>query len=309
MLIAAGVGRLAVRLGEYPAALVPLGAGVLPLSVLKLAVCDDQLEELVGKGDAAAASAGLDLHFDQAAMAALRAPASVAGAIRRTRRGTCPLVPFAVLGAWFRLVVAGATRVRAGATVLPGLPLQSLHDLQGLAGLVQSRPFQPECLALAEPQCQRDDEPHSVALVQCQGQDAVDLVGLKGIDFSVFDAWRFGQSHGIASDMTTFEGLAERGARGAVHLMRRTGLEASGLHPGIQLFEVLGLDAVDPVGAEAGYQVLVHRSAVAEIGLVAYRWPGDVLKPVDEPPLHGPRPARLNDNTIVTLPFEPTDFR
>src|SRR5262249_24040436 len=64
---------------------------------------DDQLEELVGKGDAAAASPGLDLYFDHAAIMAVGAPAGMAGALRRTWGGTCPLVPLAVLRAWFVL--------------------------------------------------------------------------------------------------------------------------------------------------------------------------------------------------------------
>jgi len=145
--------------------------------------------------------------------------------------------------------------------MLPGLPLQAFHDFQGLAGLVQPGPFQSECLTSAESQRQRDDEPRSVAFAQGKGQDVVDFLDLEGIDFNVFDTGRFRQRHGIASDVAALECFAERCACGPVHLMRGAGLEASGLHSGIQLFEVLGLDAVDPVGAEAGYQVLVYCSA------------------------------------------------
>jgi hypothetical protein len=63
---------------------------MLLLPVLKFPVFDDQLEELVGKGDTAAASPGLDLDLDQTAATTVRTPASVAGATRRTRWGTCP---------------------------------------------------------------------------------------------------------------------------------------------------------------------------------------------------------------------------
>ncbi len=52
------------------------------------------------------------------------------------------------------------------ASALPGLPLEAIHDLQGFAGLVQVRPFRPECLALPQPERNGDDEPHSVALAQ-----------------------------------------------------------------------------------------------------------------------------------------------
>jgi hypothetical protein len=65
---AAWVYRLAVRLGEHPASLVPIDPSVLPLVGLELAVFDDQLEKLIGKGKTAAARAGFDLDFDQAAV-------------------------------------------------------------------------------------------------------------------------------------------------------------------------------------------------------------------------------------------------
>src|SRR6266480_8007954 len=61
VLITAWVYRLAVRLGEHPAALVPLGPSVLSLTGLKFTVFDDQGEELVGKGKAAAGRPGFDL--------------------------------------------------------------------------------------------------------------------------------------------------------------------------------------------------------------------------------------------------------
>jgi len=70
---------------------VPLSSGVLSFPVLKFTVFDDQLEELVGEGDAAAACPGLDLDFDQASAVTIRAPASVAGAIRWTWWWTGPL--------------------------------------------------------------------------------------------------------------------------------------------------------------------------------------------------------------------------
>jgi hypothetical protein len=170
--------------------------------------------------------------------------------------------------------------MRVGAAMLPGLSLQTLHDLQGFAGLMQPRPLQPECLTLAEPKRQSDYEPHSIALVQRQGQDAVNLIGFEWIDFGVFHTWRLGQGNRVTGDVTALGRLAERSARGAVDLVRRTGLETSGLHPGIQLLEVLRLNTVDPMGAEAGYQVLVYSGAVAQVRLVTHRRLGDVLKPV-----------------------------
>ena len=110
---------------------------MLPLCILPSAMLDDQGEQLVRHSDATAASGGLHLDLNQAATMALRAPAGMAGAVRRAGRWAFPLVPLAVLRARLDLVIAGAASVRVGAAVLPGLPLQALHDLQGLARLVQ----------------------------------------------------------------------------------------------------------------------------------------------------------------------------
>jgi hypothetical protein len=43
---------------------MPFGASMLALAVLDRAVFSDQREQLVGKGNAATARAGLDLDFD-----------------------------------------------------------------------------------------------------------------------------------------------------------------------------------------------------------------------------------------------------
>jgi hypothetical protein len=75
------------------------------------------------------------------------------------------------------------------------------------------------CFALAEPERKRDDEPDSVALAQCQGQDALDLLGRERMDFLVLDAWRLGQGDRIPGDVAAFECLAECGASGAVYLV------------------------------------------------------------------------------------------
>jgi len=191
-------------------------------------VLGDQREQLAGQGDPAAAGRRLDIHLDEAAAVAIGAPAGVAGAVRRAGRRAFPLVPLAVPRAWPGLVVPGAARMRIGAAVLPGLPLQALHDLQGLAGLVQPGPFEPERFALPQSERESDDEPDPGALAQRQGQDALDLLGLERVDFVFFDAWRLGQGDGVAGDVAALECLAEGGARGAVYLVRGDGLEPAG---------------------------------------------------------------------------------
>jgi hypothetical protein len=57
--VAARINRLARRLGEHPAALMPFSASVLALLVLPLAMLGDQDEQLVGQGDSPAAAADL----------------------------------------------------------------------------------------------------------------------------------------------------------------------------------------------------------------------------------------------------------
>ena len=252
VLVAAGIDGLAGRLGEDPAAFMPFGPSVLPFLILALAVLDDQVEQLVGQGDATTTGRGLHFHLDQAATMALRTPAGMAGAVGRTGRWACALVSLAVLRALPGLVIASAAGMRIGATVLPGLPLQAFHDLQCFAWLVQPRPFQPECLSLTQPKRQGDDEPHSVALAERQCQDALDLLGLEGINLCVFDPQGLGEGDGIPGNVAAFERLSEGGPGRAVYLVRSGGPEPVRQHPCVQLLEVLGLDAVDPVCAEPG---------------------------------------------------------
>jgi hypothetical protein len=55
---------LPVGWAKHPAALTPFGASVFAFLVLPLAMLDDQGEQLVGQGDAPAASGRFDLHLD-----------------------------------------------------------------------------------------------------------------------------------------------------------------------------------------------------------------------------------------------------
>jgi hypothetical protein len=55
-----------------------------------------------------------------------------------------------------------------------------------------------------------------------------------------------------------------------VYLVRRARLKPAYDHARIQLLEVLGLDPVDPMSAQARDEVPVHRGAVCDIRLVAH---------------------------------------
>jgi hypothetical protein len=174
-------------------------------------------------------------------------------------------------------VVAVAASVRIGAAVLPGLPLLALHDLQGFAGLVQPRPFQPECLSLTEPESKSNDEPDSITFAQCQRQEALDLLGLEWVYFCLLDSRWLGQSDGIPGNITALERLPEGSPGSAVYLVRSARLEPTCHHPRIQLLEMLRLNAVDPMSAQTGDQMPVHGSAITDVYNSIYWFDDDML--------------------------------
>jgi hypothetical protein len=169
--------------------------------------------------------------------------------------------------------------------------------------------FQPERLALPETERERDDEPRSIAFPQRQDQNALDFLGLEGFDFDVLGTRWLGQRDRVPGYVAALACLAERGPGSAVDLVCSAGLESVRQHPGVQLLEMLGLDTVHAMCAEAGDQVPVHGRAVADVRLVAHRWLGDVLQPVSQPALDCPCPARFDDRAVVTLPMARTDGR
>ena len=67
-------------------------------------------------------------------------------------------------------------------------------------------------------------------------------------------------------------------------------------------------ETVKAVRAHARDQVLVDSRAVADIGLVANGWLGDVLKPVIQPLLNGPGAAGLCDDSFVSLALQFTNL-
>ena len=150
------VKRLAGRLGEDPATLLPRCAGVLPLPLLDPFMPHKQLVQLIGYRERSAASLRLHIDFDQAATVALRTVSRMSRAVRRARAGFAFLVPDAV----FRVPVPGASIetghsvafgsacMRIGATVLPSTPLYRLLDPVDLGGSVKLIPLESQRLAL-----------------------------------------------------------------------------------------------------------------------------------------------------------------
>lgn len=52
-----------------------------------------------------------------------------------------------------------------------------------------------------------------------------------------------------------------------MYLMGGAGTEPARNHPGVELLKMLGLDTVDPVGAQAGNEVPGHSGAIADVRL------------------------------------------
>ena len=96
----------------------------------------------------------------------------------------------------------------------------------------------------------------------------------------------------VAHDVPAAVRLAERCARGPVHLVGVGRPRPVEDHPRVELLEVLRADLVDPMLAETEDEVLLHRRAVRAVRLVLDRRPRDVLQPMREPRLDGhARPA------------------
>jgi hypothetical protein len=111
--------------------------------------------------------------------------------------------------------------VRVGAPVLPGLPLKLPRDPQRAGLQAVPGPLHSDGLALPCPDSQREDEPHAVAASQRGLDQSLDVLDLERFDLLVLDpGWlRQGDRHRVADDVPTAQGLAERSARGAVHLV------------------------------------------------------------------------------------------
>jgi hypothetical protein len=126
VVIAPGIDRLPVRLGEHPAAFLPLGSSVLTLSFLYLLVQDDQVKQLVGQRQRPAASRRLHVDFHQSPAMTVRLLDCVFHAVRLARVRARAGVPIAWLLAFLRTVIHCRTGAGVIASVLPGMTLETL---------------------------------------------------------------------------------------------------------------------------------------------------------------------------------------
>ena len=231
------------------------------------------------------------------------------GAVGRAGRWTGPGVSCAAGLARCRLVEAGSTLVRVGASVLPRLPLKLPRNPQRARLRAVAVPAHPDGLALSRPDGQREHETHAVAASQCGLDQPLDVLDLERLDLLILYMRRLRERDRVADDVPATQRLGERCARCAVHLVRGRRTCTTRDHPCVEPLEVLRRNLVDPMLPHARRQVLVYRGAVRPVRLVLDRRPGDVLHPVRQPGLHGRRAAGLTDCAALALPFELADCR
>ncbi|MFJ3787647.1 hypothetical protein [Kitasatospora sp. NPDC090091] len=106
---------------------------------------------------------------------------------------------------------------------------------------------------MAQAECKRDDPPGRMPTTSDLQQDLLHLTDRIGLDLLLFEARRFGDRGHVAGHVATPNGLAEgypdRG------LVDSTGGAAAGLHLLVEALQVLGLQLLQAVRAEAGDEV------------------------------------------------------
>jgi hypothetical protein len=176
-----------------------------------------------------------------------------------------------------------------------------LPDPQRAKRQIEIRPPESEHFALTQAEHERDGPSGAVPALRSSGKDLLNLVQLVRLNLLVLHARRLGQRDGIPADVTTPDCLAERGLGRPVDLVSVAGLVPSRLHLGVELLEVVRLNAFEPVLAKSGNEVVVDRIPVRVGRRVADGRRRDVLDPVDEPLLHGPGRASLAHGPGVAL--------
>ena len=121
----------------------------------------------------------------------------------------------------------------------------------------------------------------TVAAVGHQRQQPPHLGDGVRLGFVVGELGRLGQQRRVLRDVPAAPGLVERVPDGAVHVMGGSRRAAAADHLGVELFEVLGFQLVEPVRADAGDEVNAHVYLVAGMRVLGdVRRGRDVLDPV-----------------------------
>ncbi len=138
-------------------------------------------------------------------------------------------------------------------------------------------------------------------------QEALDLLNRVRLDFVLFEARGFRDRRRVPDGVPTAHGFVERGTEGAVHLVGSAGGAAGLLHLPVEALQVLRLQLLQAVGAEAGDEVMVHRDPVAVDGVLGDVRRCDVLDPVGEPGRERPALAGLAHRALVALALQLAD--
>ncbi|HZL06604.1 MAG TPA: hypothetical protein VFE45_14525 [Coriobacteriia bacterium] len=140
----------------------------------------------------------------------------------------------------------------------PVPPLQLTPHVQPPGVQVDVGPREPEHLTATQPQRDREHERHSVGLVLGGGKDAPRLVDRERLELGRVVARGVGEADRVAREAPSSDGVVEGLVQGAAHVVDRPGVQALGEQHGVQVLDVLGLEAVQPVPADRRVDVPVH---------------------------------------------------
>ncbi len=108
----------------------------------------------------------------------------------------------------------------------------------------------------------------------------------------------------VSRQVPATQRFAERRSDRPVHLVGCAGLRAASDQLLVKPLQMLRLEPVEAVLAQAGDQVFDHRGAVGGVAGVAKVRLRDVLQPVDEPVSHGPALAGPVYSTLLAMPLQ-----
>lgn len=213
-------------------------------------------------GNGVPALLGLGAGEGEPAFAALGAGARVPGARRGAGLGAAALVALVrgVVGrARFEAVQASPAGVRVGAAVPPGEALELPLGAEQLGFQVDVRPAQSEGLALLEAYADTDDPAHEAGSL-CRGfQEGFRFLSGEGVGLGLVHAGRvYERGDVLADDAAAVRDLQGAG-QDAVHLHDVRGGVAGVEHGPVHPFQVLGLQLVDAVLADARDDVVARQ--------------------------------------------------
>ncbi|MGO8892865.1 MAG: hypothetical protein ACLQB1_24700 [Streptosporangiaceae bacterium] len=128
--------------------------------------------------------------------------------------------------------------------------------------------------------------------------------------FFIHQLGRFCEQYRVPRKVPAAHGFVERVADRAVNVVGGARGRPVALHLGVELFDVLGFQLVEPVRTDSGDEVNAHVHAVSGMRVLRdVRRNCDVLHPKREPCGNAPALANLRHATFIPELFESADFR